>query len=225
MKRILVVCVFVIAICVVIALSGISILNTSDKRLNVNEMSISKLKDKTINIDDLKKIDVKIRSAKIIVKKSNSNSVSLKNISLNDYEISSHSGRLRISQKENEKHKLEIGKSTIIVINVKNDLNSIDINQLNGTLQFNNIVVNRMSINHSNGSTISDGLRLVDNGSIKKKNGKVELNNLIVDGLSVSVKNGSFKLNGKKEKNNYDDNKHNQLLIKNDNGQIMVNKK
>lgn len=225
MKRILVVCVFVIAICVVIALSGISILNTSDKRLNVNEMSISKLKDKTINIDDLKKIDVKIRSAKIIVKKSNSNSVSLKNISLNDYEISSHSGRLRISQKENEKHKLEIGKSTIIVINVKNDLNSIDINQLNGTLQFNNIVVNRMSINHSNGSTISDGLRLVDNGSIKKKNGKVELNNLIVDGLSVSVKNGSFKLNGKKEKNNYDDNKHNQLLIKNDNVQIMVNKK
>lgn len=225
MKKVLVVCVFIIVICVVIVVSGISILNTSDKRVNVNEMSISKLQDKTINIDDLKKIDVKIRSAKIVIKKSNSNSASLKNISLNDYKINSDSGRLRISQKENEKHKLEIGKSTIIVINVKSDLNSIDINQLNGTLQFNNIVTNLMNVNHSNGSTISNGLRIVNNGSIKKKNGKVELNNLVVDGLSVSVKNGAFKLNGKKEKNNYDNNKHNQLLIKNDNGQILVNKK
>lgn len=224
MKNTLLISLITIVVLVGMIVGGIFWINTTNQRFNFNTMSISKLTTKNINLNELDNIDLNIRTAKVIVEESNTNSITLKNVTPHDLTVDSERN-LKISQEKNNKHQLEIGKSAVIIIKSKQDLNSIKVNQLNGEFKIRNLNVNNMEIDHTNGSTIIDNLKLNNGGVINKKNGKTELTDVNIPGLKVNVKTGAFKSNGTKKNNSYNDDHHEQLIINSNTGQVSVNTK
>lgn len=114
--------------------------------------------------------------------------------------------------------------------NRRMNVNDFSINRLtvNGTLNLKNLEVQNLELDHQNGSTIADNLKIDDRGTITKKNGKTSLDGVDVNGLSVSIKNGGFTLNGVKKissNKTYNDHKNHQLKINSGSGQVFVKTK
>lgn len=218
--------ILIVVVVLVVGIGGfVGWANQSGHLVNVNTLSVNKLTNDDINMSELEQVRLNVRTAKVTIEKSDTDSISLQNIVSKNFKISKDNSSINIRQKGSDKHQLEIGKSPVIVIRIKQGLNTVNIHQRNGTLRFNDVAVKDMKVTHVNGSTIADGLSVTHSGEITKKNGKTDLDNLTIPGLAVSVKNGTFKLNGTKKSNSYSDNKANQLSIVSGNGQVGINTK
>ena len=225
MKRFILI---VVAILVALALIITSLtvwLRSGNKRLVVNDFRLEQLEQEKLNIDNLTKVKLALRSAKVVVKQAPEAGVILQNYVPSQFDIQQHGESLTITQKNSKQRKWEIGEYTTIVLMVKEDLTNLNIQQLNGTLRLENIATDTLNIAHDNGTTLLQKVTVKEQGTIEKKNGTTTLNNLIAPGLRVSVKTGTFTLNDVKEKNNYDDQQPKQLRITSGTGQVVVTRK
>jgi len=225
MKRFLIIIVTLVIVITAIGVGLHSWSHSNNRRINISRLNVSVLGNKKLDMKHVKDFNVKVRTAKVVFENAEKSSIVLKNIASKQYIINQDDDSVEIVEKNSDKHQIEIGESPIIIIKTNHDLNNIKVNQLNGTLKFKNITVDKIDINHSNGTTLSDGLALIDGGTLTKKNGKTELDGLEDIGLKVALKNGNFKLNGVKKDNHYNDHKEDQLVIKSNNGQVIVHEK
>lgn len=216
-------------ILVLILLGGIIFLiNVSGFRFNLNQFSVEKLANSEITVNDetLKNIKLDVRTAKVTFKQGNKAEIRFLNVSNKQFRITQKNG-LSIIQNKSSQHQIEFGKTAEIEIITPKNISKLEIHQLNGTLNLKNIVVDKVLINHVNGTTFASNLTIVKSGTIDKKNGSTTLNKIEVPGLKVKVKTGSFKLDGVTKANSsetYDDGKPNQLQINSNTGQVKVTK-
>ncbi|MFC6323640.1 DUF4097 family beta strand repeat-containing protein [Companilactobacillus baiquanensis] len=197
----------------------------TDRRINVNNFSVSKLGNRQINLNNVDNLSITVRSTKLKIVSGDVSKVILKNVSKDQYKIDETNNDTRIFEKNADRHNFEIGKSSEIKIVVPKKVKDITIRQLNGTINLNNLEVSQLNIEHQNGTTLANGLKIDELGSIDKKNGKTSLNDINVKGLKVSIKNGGFTLNGTKKissNETYDDHESNQLRINSGSGQVMI---
>ncbi|WP_057766948.1 hypothetical protein [Companilactobacillus tucceti] len=229
MKNIMLKGLIIIVALVLIILGLVMWTTNTNRRMNINDFSISRLTDRKYALSsNLDSISVTTRTSKVKIVSGDALKLSLKNVSDDQYKVINDNHKLTIVQKNSSTHNLEIGKSSEITITVPDNLKRIKINQLNGTLNLKDLEVENLAIDHQNGSTIADNLKIDDRGTITKKNGKTSLDGVNVNGLSVSIKNGGFTLNGVKKissNKTYNDHKNHQLKINSGSGQVVVKTK
>ena len=166
------------------------------KRINLNTMAASSLTTKQVALTTPKRIDISVRTAKIQIKTGVNTQLQLTNVSRDQYQVTKQAGVLRISEGNSQNHQLEIGKSPVITLTMpKETLNSLKINQLNGTLKLNDLVIDQLLVHHHNGTTLIKNLTLNDDSEIIKDNGETTINHLTVSGLKVNVKTGQVAIN------------------------------
>lgn len=229
MKKIMLTVIVVIFIIVIILTGLITWTNSTDRRINVNSFSVSKLTDKEFAISNtVENLSINVRTAKVKITSGDASKVFIKNVSKDQYQIENNNHKLTVFQKNSSSHNLEIGKSPEMLIVIPKRMKNINVEQLNGTLKLDNLDVGSLEINHQNGTTLSNDLKVEKQGTISKKNGKTSLDNLAVSGLKVSVKNGAFTLNGSKKissNKTYDDHQDQGLTINSGSGQVNVKTK
>lgn len=221
MKKILL---LLLGLLIIIGILLFWVTNTN-KRVNLNTATINSLTTKKISLNNPHAVNFSIRTAIVEIKSGSSPQLKLTNISNNQYKIIQNQHSLTIAEKNANTHQIEIGKSpTITLILPQKDLSSLKIDQLNGTLKLNNLIVNQFDVFHHNGTTLANNLTITKNGQFTKNNGSTTLNHLIVSGLAVDVKTGQFQLNGQKQKNHYRQNAGTGLTINSGSGQVKVNR-
>lgn len=204
-------------------------ITASGHRVNVNQMSVAKLEDKTVKLSPgLNELSIKVRTAVVQIKQGSALSLKTENAVTGEYEIHQTGEKLTLTQSHANDHQLEFGRSATITITVPKKLANIHVEQLNGTLRMENVTVGTLMINHLNGTTLMDSVTIVHDGTLTKKNGTTDLKQMTLPGLKMELTNGQGKLNGKKVAGNakvYSDNQADQLVIKSGNGQVSVTTK
>lgn len=223
MKKIILI---ILAIIVVIGLIFVGVTiwaMNSNKRLNINNFQVSSLTSKNVELKNPTKVDLAIQTAYLNIQSGDKTELKMDNVSKDQYQITEQNGLLRVSEKDAQKHQTKLGKSPVLTLIVpQKTLESLQIDQLNGTVKLNSLKIGQLNIDHANGTTIAKDLTLLDSSRLTKKNGKTTFTGLKVSGLQVNVKNGQFKLNGKKQQNNYSQNGDEPLVIDSNNGQVSV---
>ncbi|WP_164507328.1 DUF4097 family beta strand repeat-containing protein [Companilactobacillus furfuricola] len=223
MKKILLLILIIVVILVVFVFGMIK----ANKRLNVNNFSIDSLTSKSVEIlNDTMKLNIDVRTAKVTIKSGSQNTILLSNVVADQYKINQNGDKLMISESDSNSHQMELGKSpTITIVVSKEILDSIDIHQLNGTLNLCDIQVRKIAILHQNGTTEANSLEIIEHGKLSKHNGATNIHDLRSDGLKVTVKNGQFKLNGEKKISSgqtFNENGKHPLTINSGSGQVTV---
>lgn len=197
--------------------------NITNRRININTASINPLTSKGISLSNPQRIDFSVRTAVVQIKSGTSSKLQFDNISNDQYHLTKHNNILKITENNALKHQLEIGKSPKITLTIpQKAIDSLVIEQLNGTLKLNDLTIDHLKIHHHNGTTLSKNLTIKSTSKLIKDNGETTLTNLNVSGLVVNVKTGQFKLNGKKQIKNYRDSGHDPLTINSGSGQVSV---
>lgn len=199
----------------------------ANKRLNVNNFSMDSLTSKSVEIPkDLRKLDIDVRTAKVTIKSGSQNTILLRNVAADQYKINQNGDKLMFLESDSNSHQIELGKSpTVTIVVSKEILDSIDIHQLNGTLNLCDIQVRDLAILHQNGTTEANNLKIIEYGKLSKHNGATHIHDLRSDGLKVTIKNGQFKLNGKKKISSgqtFNENGNHPLTINSGSGQVSV---
>lgn len=207
----------------IIGIGFISWINNNHYQFTVNNFKLSKLEQRKVKLDALNSLTINVRTAKIKIKEAPTSSLTIDNFIPSQFNLEQKNGKLTINQNDFSNHQIELGRSPIITITVNHDLNDINIDQLNGTLSFEQVTTNKLNVFHHNGTTTATNLKIRNSGHIIKKNGTTNLNNLAVKGLRVSVKTGNFKLNGTKQSKQFDDHHPNQLAVDSTTGQVSIN--
>lgn len=220
----------IVVIVIVVGLVGISYgIISSNNRFDLNKLSMVKLTSRQVDLgQSIDHIKINVRTAKLTFTTGNRSKIEMTNVASGQYQVKQSGNQLVIEQDDHLSHHLEIGKSPIIKITIpKPEIKEINISQLNGTLIFNQLTTEKLIVNHYNGTTIGNGLKITEQGVINKHNGTTKLTGAKFPGLKVSVKTGNFTLNGVKKASSmhtYNDHHADQLVINSGSGQVSISK-
>ena len=152
--------VFAIIILIIVIITGLIGWTTStNRRLNVSDFSLTKLTNKEINLDsNPERINLSVRTAVVKIQSGKTNTLKLINVGNNQYHVNQDDGQLGISEHNADTHQIEIGHSPQIILTLtKRNLQSLKIDQLNGTLKLNNLTVRDLQLHHHNGTPVVRG--------------------------------------------------------------------
>jgi hypothetical protein len=218
----------IVVIIIIAAIAGISYgIVSSNYRFDLNKFSMVKLTSSRVRIEQpIDQIKINVRTAKLTIEPGAHPGIEMANVTNGQYQVKQSGNQLVIEQDDHLSHHLEIGKSPVIkLILPKPELEEINVSQLNGTLVFNQITAKELIVDHYNGTTIGNGLSIIEQGTINKHNGTTKLTGAQLPGLKVSVKTGNFTLNGERKAasmHTYDDHHANQLVINSGSGEVSV---
>ncbi|AKP64312.1 DUF4097 family beta strand repeat-containing protein [Levilactobacillus koreensis] len=202
--------------------------NTTHRRIDVTNFTAKSLATKTISLaDNPRQLTFDLRTAVLVIQPGSTTTLTLDHVTADQFQIDYSNDSLTVNQKDAQQHHLEIGKSAVLTLTVAHPttLKALTITQLNGTLKLNGLTVNRLAIDHTNGTTLANHLTVTGNGQLTKKNGATTLNDLTTDGLHVAVKTGQFKLNGAKKAGSgqsYHELGQHPLTISSGSGQVQI---
>ena len=220
--------VLAIIILIIIVIAGLIGWTTStNRRLNVSDFSLTKLTNKEINLaDNPERINLSVRTAVVKIQSGKTNTLKLINVGSNQYHVNQNDGQLGISEHNADTHQIEIGHSPQIILTLtKHNLQTLKVDQLNGTLKLNNLTVQDLQLHHHNGTTVVRGLTITGSGELTKDNGQTDFYQLTNSGLDVSIKSGQFKLNGIKKTgsgHSYHEAGNHPLTINSGSGQVRI---
>lgn len=223
MKKILLI--FIVLALVLIA--GTLGITASQRRLTVNTGRIDQLTHQTIPLTTQPhQLQLAVRTARVTIRTGASPTISLNQVAKSQYQIKATADHLSITEPLAHQHQLTIGHTPTIVITLPtNQIDHLEVNQLNGTLNLHSLAINTAQITHQNGTTTANHLTLRRGGSLTKRNGATTLTDLTTHGLQVSVKNGQAKLNGRRvasTHHTYRQAGQHPLQIRSGNGQVKL---
>ncbi|WP_413627967.1 DUF4097 family beta strand repeat-containing protein [Fructilactobacillus vespulae] len=198
--------------------------SSTNNRINVNHFKIDHL-DKFTFSSDKKQVNLKLstRTANLNITEGNEFKIVLNDAVKSDYKFSEQENNIKLVQKDAHSHQLEIGNTPTINIQVpKNQIDNYDIYQLNGTIQIKQLVANKATIQHDNGTTNLTDFSVHNGGTLNKKNGSTNLSNVAVAGIKAKVDNGNISVSGDKKGKSYQTGNTPFFEINSGQGQIKI---
>jgi len=225
MKKIII-AVLIVLVAIVFIGGGLTAWATgTHRRLNLNHFTATPLTTQTqILSQSPKRIRFDLRTAVIKIEPGRTNQLKLTNAGQNQYQVNQTGTSWSLTEKQANRHQLEIGQSPTITLTLADPqaIQQLTINQLNGTLNLNDLTTNNLAIHHHNGTTFAQNLTLTGAGEVTKDNGRTTIQHLTSNGLTVTIRTGQFKLNGQKTGRHYQQSGYQPLRITSGSGQVSV---